>query len=203
MPPIPAGYAVAALKWRCLGDPDDMISTIGLDVVSASTPTPSEVANLVSTAWLSAWPASILSNLYTFLGTDVTFGPQPGEGPSGQDVRAVVGTITTPPPASNTALLIKKLTALGGRRNRGRMYLPAGNTEEQAIDHNGMIQTAAVPVYQTRMDSFYSALVASAPTLQPVILHGPTVAGVAPAEPTVMTGFSAQPQVATHRRRMR
>ncbi len=211
MPPIPDGYAVASLKWLAAGDQQPMICTLGLDVVSASSPTPSEVANLVSTAWLSAWAITTLSSLYTFIGTEVTFGPQPGEGPSAEDVRASVGTLAASPLTSNTALLVKKLTALGGRRNRGRMYLPGGYVGEVDVDQNGFITVANTAILQARMANFYSNLVVPAPTLQPVILHQgerlnpgvrPAAFGPAPP-PTPMTSFSVQRQVGTQRRRMR
>jgi hypothetical protein len=211
MPPIPAGYAVASLQWTCQGDTEKMVCTLGLDVLSASSPTPTEVAALVSTAWLQAWTPAMLSSLYTFVGTSVTFGPQPGEGPSAEDVEASVGTLGVAPLTSNTALLVKKLTALGGRRNRGRMYLPGGYLGEVDVDQNGFVTAANTAILQARMVSFYNALVTPAPTLQPVILHqGERLnPGVRPAQfgpappPTPMTSFSVQRQVATQRRRMR
>ncbi len=201
MPPIPAGYAIGSLRWTCVGDPEPHVSTIGLDVVSASTPTPAQVADLLSTAWISAHPAGALSALYVFIGSTVTFGPQPGEGPSAEDVRNVPGTAsnsTAPPPTSNVSLLVKKSTALGGRRNRGRMYLPAGYLKETDIDQNGWMIESTRGVYQARMDAFLSNLTTPAPTLNPVILHSDAL-----VEPTPITSFTVQRQVATQRRRMR
>jgi hypothetical protein len=178
-----------------------MVCTLGLDVLGASAPNPAQVANLVSTAWLNSFPAAGLSSLYTFIGTAVTFGPQPGDGPSAEDPTVSAGTASTstnPPPTSNVALLVKKLTALGGRRNRGRMYLPAGYVSETNIDQNGFMSEATRVGYQTKIDAFLSALVTPAPSLVPVVLHSDVA-----LEPTVISSFAFQRQVATQRRRMR
>jgi hypothetical protein len=84
------------------------------------------------------------------------------------------------------------------------MYLPGGYLGEGTVDQNGFLTTADRAIFQAKMDAFFSALVASAPTLVPHIIHTGVSGGpVGAPPPTAMTSFAVQLQVATQRRRMR
>ena len=106
---------------------------------------------------------------------------------------AVVGTVTGDPMTPQVAYLIKKLTALGGRRNRGRMYLPGAN--ESKVDGSGNVSSAFVTTLQTAFDNFMTDL--GAADIGFVILHSDG------GTPTDITGGIAEPKVATQRRRLK
>ncbi len=104
-----------------------------------------------------------------------------------------VGTVTGDGMTPQVAYLIKKLTALGGRRNRGRMYLPGAN--ESKVDGQGNVSSSFVTSLQTAADWFFTDL--GTADIGLVILHADS------STPTDVTGLTAQAKVATQRRRLK
>lgn len=96
----------------------------------------------------------------------------------------------TPP---NVAYLVKKATGIGGRQNRGRMYIP-GATEAD-IDNGGNISTSQYNTIQTDVNAFLAAL--DALEAEMVILHNSS------SDPTTVTRLDLDSRVATQRRRLR
>lgn len=195
---IPVDHALARLVWTASGDAEPMISTIGLELAPGTT-SPTAVATAVGLAWSTAWPAASLSNLYTFVGVSLTIGPQPGTGPSADVFTNTAGTSASAMLPSNCAILVRKITALGGRENRGRMFLPAGYLAEGSVDHNGVISGAVLTSMQSQMNSFQSGLVASPLIDNTSVLH----AVGSPSAPTTITALTVQTKIATQRRRLR
>lgn len=99
----------------------------------------------------------------------------------------------------NNACLIRKRTALGGRKNRGRMYvpyvLPEGN-----VDNSGIIAGTRVTAIQTAADDFQDDLLAGdpGPSIPMVVLHS-----VSTDTPTPITTLEVDNLLATQRRRLR
>lgn len=96
------------------------------------------------------------------------------------------------------ALLIKKNSGLGGRRNRGRMYLPW--PAEGDIDTNGRLLAPMLTVLQTtaaQLASLDGGGSSGGNFSGLFILHD-----AGPFPPTAITGFAASPVVATQRRRL-
>lgn len=195
---IPNGFALARLIWTAAGDPEPMISTIGLELTPGPT-TPFVLASAIRTAWTGAWAPASLSNSYTFKGVSVTMGPQPGTGPTADSLIDSIGTSVSAMLPSNCAILIRKVTALGGRENRGRMFLPAGYLAEGSVDQNGVIAGATVTSMQAQMNAFQAAVIGSPLFDNTVVLHGTASASA----PTVITDLTVQSKIATQRRRMR
>jgi hypothetical protein len=100
------------------------------------------------------------------------------------------GTVSAPP---NVAFLIEKNTALGGRRNRGRFYMPG--VPEAGVADNGFVETTTLGNLTTGAADFLARI--QAEVLQMVVLH------TGPSLPTVVTSLTPDPQVATQRRRLR
>lgn len=101
----------------------------------------------------------------------------------------------SPPP--QVTYLITKNTQLSGRRNRGRMYLPASN--EAGINQNGGLAAGEITVLNTMATALQAAQVpAGGNNLQePVILHSQ-----APSTPTPVISHNVGAFVATQRRRL-
>jgi hypothetical protein len=99
-------------------------------------------------------------------------------------------------------MLVRKNTALGGRKNRGRVYVPAGVLPEVGSNQAGFIDVADVAAWQGRWDDWFDAIVAA--DYNPYLYHqyDPDL-GELPEVPTAITAFAVQPQIATQRLRMR
>ena len=118
--------------------------------------------------------------------------------------------------APNAAVLIHKRSAVGGRRNRGRMYLP-WYTTDAGVDELGNLNSAELNAIQTTMTAYRVAIAGDANLGDMVILHdsskytvtrpSPTVkqitrTTVVTPSPTVITALVCDPRIATQRRRM-
>jgi len=108
-----------------------------------------------------------------------------GEDRAGGDLAGVA----TP----QVAFLLRKRTAMGGRMNRGRMFLPG--VPEGAVDGAGVVVPEMITDLQTACDAFLAAI----DTLEGemVILHS------ASSDPTSVISLQADSRVATQRRRLR
>lgn len=105
----------------------------------------------------------------------------------------------------NVAFLFKKTTGVGGRKNRGRMYLPFALATSD-VSENGTIAGAAVSGGTTQSTAFLAGLVADATAM---VIENKTLDTSGPkpfvtaitSGPTVLT-FAAEATVATQRRRL-
>lgn len=203
---IPENYYQCKLRWSLTGDMEEMISTIG---VVGNDPGPRdviEVAHAVLSAWEGAFPsATSLLNVYTLLGCDVTEGSATGDGQVGTYEEHHAGGGTTAALPSNCALLVTKKTALGGRHNVGRMYLPAGYLGETSVNPIGELDASVWSAMKSNCDQFMENLKDSNTAVgqpiadfQPVIFHGE-----AGRTPTPITSLEPARRIATQRRRMR
>lgn len=166
-----------------------------------------ECADAVQNAWNGSWPIMADNNCTAeppeILLGDGTTSPlyALAAGPP------VVGTSNIACPSPNIAMLIKKTTALAGRKNRGRMYLPF-HLDESGIDEKGLITGDAPGLAATATSIFMDALVAN--DLPMVIANRATAIDGATGKKYVsayhtgatVTGFNMEPYVATQRRRM-
>lgn len=118
---------------------------------------------------------------------------------------AVPGTggIATTGTAPHTALLIRKHTALAGRRNVGRMYLP-GVTEED-IDQAGSVNSTYLAAAETAVDAFFGLITQYNPEIVHSKQYDPEEEAVPPTPPapTPITSLSVDNFCATQRRRLK
>lgn len=107
------------------------------------------------------------------------------------------GSSTTNSLPPNCAVLVHKRTALGGRRNRGRWYIPwcIGETD---VDENGTLTPAKATTIQNACSAFLTALSSSSTPM--VVLHSVGKSVVPPA--TMVTSMTVDPLIATQRRRL-
>lgn len=93
----------------------------------------------------------------------------------------------------NNAYLVRKRTALGGRANRGRLYLPG--VDENNVNEAGQVGDTASGLIQDAIDDWEAAL--ETIEMPMVILH--TGSG----DPTPVTSLIVDNTLATQRRRLR
>ena len=113
-------------------------------------------------------------------------------------------TSTTVPP--NVAVLIKKSTALGGKHNRGRTYIPF-LVDVSHVSENGTIDTGTLNTIQTAVTAFFNALTAASIPMciankvfnVPLPPHFVTSVNTGP----LVTSYVVETLVATQRRRLR
>lgn len=191
---IPTGYAQANVMYSGPGVDGYAEVTLGLDV-SGFPNTPNDAATAVYNAFASTDLLNALSASWSLEGVRVKFGPQ-ATGPTGELMFSEAGTAATDSVVSNVAVLVQKVTAMGGRAGRGRLYMP-GIVETQ-VATNGII-TGTLHGY---FDAGFTNLLSGLQTLNldPVLLHA---AGSPIGSPTPITAFVVQSKVATQRRRLR
>lgn len=158
---------------------------------------PGDVAEILYTEYEDAFIPAAESFLlgWTFQGVSVTKGP---------DATPVIGERLVPKSGSssakghtcNSALLVRKNTAGGGRKNRGRMFVVPFDLEEEIVDIAGQILPAEVANYQIQWNAFQLGIETAG--VFPWLLHSDSADA-----PTPITSFSVQTLLATQRRRMR
>lgn len=177
-----------------------MYCTFGVD--NTGNGTVDAVASHVAHAWATGFRASSQSDqvrpafAFAQLGTEAgdTVVAQAAVGINGGDSRTLA--------PQNCAMLARKLTNLGGRKNSGRMFLPW--VFEQEVDNTGVMDPNAVTKFSTDLNNFLLALAdvaVNGPTPM-VILHNEDIHGVT-IPPTSVAGLVLDHVIATQRRRMR
>ena len=127
-----------------------------------------------------------------------------GPGPEVAEVRVPIeGTGNNLTVPCNCCILVRKNTAFGGRRNRGRIYMPAAFMPEITVDQAGFFDQLTATAWDDRWEDFRVGCVAA--DLLPVLFHQyDTDAPPDPLPaPTLITSFTTQTQLATQRNRMR
>lgn len=115
------------------------------------------------------------------------------------DVGTLAGSKAGSAITANTAVLVKKLTGSGGRRNRGRMFFPC--PVEGDVNHQGQLTNLARSEWEADVAKLLPGGVihtAFGFLGEPVLLHE-----AGSQTPTPITGLVVDPRVATQRRRLR
>jgi hypothetical protein len=198
---IPPGFGQVLLPFKHEALARSALVTYGLDLSDVG-------GDYAQTANLQ--PVIFTNNWGTELDSQVTVGPATIRvGQDGGDPLSVEGSDTQvgeessgmlPP---NCALLVRKATSLGGRRGRGRCYIP-WVTQENAVDDVGTLDGGSLTARQSDATNWLLDLQAGTtgdfPTPM-VILHDSSGAGVEPS-PSVVTGLNVDALIATQRRRL-
>lgn len=190
--PVPDGYIDVFYGISVQGDSDLMGVTMGWAV--GDIPTEEELLG-----HYNRWVALVRPRLNTTLsfplcrasaGTlsgDYTLEVAPDP--------VLAGTAGTAPLPNNCAVLVAKISTSGGRRNRGRMYIPC--PAETAVDGAGVLSTGERGAWQTAMNAWIEGEF-TAGWGSPAILHQ-----TPPYAPTTITNLVVRSKIATQRRRMR
>lgn len=188
---IPDGYAQMNVKFTGLGVPTGAEVTFGVSL-NLFTGEPADAADEVNDLWVTTFGPQQTGQVGV-LAVLAKFGPNdsgpaaevPGSGTSG------AGTTSAP---ANFSVLVKKSTALGGRKGSGRMFIPGIN--EATVGPQGLLDGATVTNWQTAATNFYNGLITA--DLPMVLLHSDPV-----DSPLLVQSLSVQSIGATQRRRMR
>lgn len=185
---IPEGYAQANFIFSGAALPNGAQITLGVDLGSL-VGTPSSLAQLIYDDF-----SVVIANLAGSVAlTELLLKIGPSEtGPTGTASGSLVGggadTV-----APNTAFLVSKHTGIGGRRGRGRWFLPGVSAGD--VNNAGEVNGAQITAMDADLVTFHAALISDG--FIPVLLHtGPMV-------PSAITSFETQAFVATQRRRLR
>lgn len=199
---IPPGFAQVVFEHDLVGDPETMITTLGVELDSASGANADDIANDMLGAYGASFQGMInsgyvISGVTAYVGQD---GPAPLVVTS--DAAGFEGDVTGAVLPPNCAVLCRKRTDLAGRRGRGRMYIPGA--AEGTVDEVGNLTTVSLTAWQQSADAFYDRLTSAigARWYPPVVLHRSEGIGTEPA-PTPITQFVVERKIATQRRRLR
>lgn len=191
---IPAGYSQVNILWTGGGIPTGAQTTFGLDNQGSSF-TPAQIANSVVVAYNTGDLVQFQSSTIGGATVLVKNGPV-STGPSAEAGSFGPGTGSSMAVPPNSAVLIQKVTALGGRAGRGRMYWPGW--PEGNVDSAGVLGEPTRTNFEAEIQAFFDLLALG--DLSPVLLHAE---GSPISTPTPITSFQVSPTMATQRRRLR
>jgi hypothetical protein len=197
---IPAGFAEATYRYTLAGDPQVMTVSVGVDH-DGSVDAETLAGNLYVP--MGVWVGSAWGSDYALTGVSVVMNVG-GVLTEGEVNVITPGVAATNHPVQNTALLIRKVSGLAGRANRGRWYMPPGRLAEVDVNNFGLIDAVDLATIQGEVDSLLLDLETAGGVDNLVILHSevpPGVPSIVP--PTEITNLVVEQTVATQRRRLR
>lgn len=206
---IPDGYAQITHHFTGLNVPNGAAVVYG--VANGPDADANTVAEDLQDLWLDHVNARMTSDV-SLQSTTTKLGPN-DVGPIGffnDGPHPGAQSATSNPP--NVSYLVAKRTALGGRRNAGRIFIPG--TDADVIDDAGQLGSVFFDAFQDDLNDWLTALDTATYTM--VLFHGPktewqliggqprrvAIAGAIPA-PTVVSVLELGDTVSTQRRRLR
>lgn len=202
---IPPGFGLGTWQFRWSGSARPWVVTCGLDLTGAAGDFAGVALEQSASITQAGGFLAYLDSQCVYEHYTLRVGADPGPGPTFVVPRGEVGErVGSSPPVAITAL-VRKNTAQGGRRGRGRMYF-TGVFDEDDIDELGTFNSGTMTSLQDAATSMFISLrdgLGGSPTPTPaVILHDSEGLGAEPA-PTECTSFVVQALAGTQRRRMR
>lgn len=191
---VPDGYAHVAVEMVLAGLSRPAYVTFGVSNTAATQ----AGINAVFDAFTDSLSARMDTSV-TMRAAIGAFGTTSGEPLSLRSSLAAVagGAALTSLPA-NCALLIHKFTGRGGRRGRGRMFIPWG-VDEGTCDEAGVIQASAITAWNTALETWRGRQVSEGSPL--CVLHN-SEGNSAPGGPDDVSALVASPIISTQRRRV-
>lgn len=198
---IPEGFAQITLPLRHVSQSREAVVTFGVEwagVIGAS-----QECDDIFASWVQF--------IGPFIDEGVIQGPvRASVGTSSGENVSVAGNTTfvasgiSAKMPSNVALLVRKLSSRGGRRGRGRMYVPWLLTDTE-VDDVGNVLPASRTNLQTAFNNFLTDLAAASPTgpFAPMYLLHSDGGSTNPGSPNLVTALQVDSLVATQRRRLR
>lgn len=198
MATVPAGFVEATFIFNVTGSARNSTWSCGFDFSDFNTLSPNnmaeEIYNRFTTTGRPYLPANIVTG-WSFLGVSVI--KMLEDGPLiGQFLSTKTGTLSGAPVPANGAMLLGKATNTGGRRGRGRAFLPPCHIVETGYDGMGFTNSGTVATVLALYTAAFADLVSV--DIDPVLFHASP-----PYTPSLITGWSMSSQLATQRRRMR
>jgi hypothetical protein len=197
---IPAGYGNILIPMKHAGTPRPAAITVG-----AALPELTFITDTYCDAVLAEWQTAFGSQTDSHLTVGpikVQVGESDGTSYTVEGESTYTGTSSADKLPSNCAVIVEKVTARGGRRGRGRVYMPWWINEGN-VDETGNIPLASRTPIKTAWDTFAAAMTAGpgAFTASPlVLLH--SAGSTAVPDPDPITGFVVDPIIGSQRRRL-
>ncbi len=188
---IPAGYAQVNLIFTGAGVPRGAQVTFGVGGTLSAAALPA-TADLVANTWLARIAPRIPSTV-TLSSVRVKLGPN-DTGVAIERSYAHAGLKNTEVDSPQVTILVRKVTARGGRQGRGRMFHPG--VEEGSTLSGGLFLASALASLITSFENFRTDLANAAVPM--VLLHNDPL-----LLPDTITSLDVQQLVATQRRRLR
>lgn len=187
---IPSGYA--QLNFRMTGDncPTGAEVVIGVDNTEED-----QGAATLAAAGIAIWVeamAPVLADSVTLSSVLAKKGPN-STGAFAEVASGITGSGSWGAIPPQSAVLINKVTALGGRKNRGRSFWPGAN--EANVGENGTLTGGELSDWQDAADLFASDLEDA--HIPMVILHASA------GTPTPVTSYQVSTLIGTQRDRIR
>lgn len=191
---IPSDYAQVNLMFTGLAAPLGAQITFG--VQNAESLWPETIGERVLTLWEGAELDDRQSSAISLTGCLVKVGP------NATGAQALVsanipgkGNAESAPP--NVAAIIRKQTQFGGRKGRGRLYMPG--IAEANITSTGTMSGTPLTAMQTSWSTFLTGLLEE--DIPMVLLHSEQDGGLTP--PYVVSSLLVESRIGTQRRRNR
>lgn len=193
--PIPVGNCEVWFQYQIVGDNEPMYTHLAYSM----TDSPDQAAvDAGFTAFQNLFK-TITTNDSVLVGGHILVGSDPGTVRWESSLTPVVGTVSGVNVPQNTAFLVRKQTELGGRRNRGRMYIPG-------VPESWCTGAGVVPIGNvTTINTVVSALTVGGSIVTAFgFLGGPVLLHQSDSQtPTAVVDLQCQRVVATQRRRLR
>lgn len=193
---IPPGYAECSIEFWLAGYLRPAVITQGVKITGASDGSGNTVADQFDNAFTTPLLALFDANV-TVRNAKAVIGQDGGDPIVQVSTNAGPGTSSRESTAPALALMVTKNTALGGRKNRGRNYMPWALADSDVAE-NGAVNPTRLTSWQTALDTYLDNLEGGAGSL----LDGAYILHTDPlTAPTQVTGFSPNPAIRTQRRR--
>lgn len=210
MPFIPVGYGQATVNFAGANVPHGAAIVVGFANVIAQD---ADTCAAVILGNFSVAVPNMCTSDVSLISVDVKLGDNE-TGPIGSAAGAAVpGAAGSTSLSPGTAVLVEKLTPMGGRRGKGRMYWPG--VYEGWVDDSGGYVGGVLAQLQAFMDTLFDDMETSDTPF--FLLHSPSYSWVllngrprrvyeeldTAGEPTGCTSLLVDPIIATQRRRLR
>jgi hypothetical protein len=197
----PPGFAACSYELRHSLMSRSAFITFGCDPTATD---PNAIATSLAAAFAATGSLfTIIDSNVQLQSTRVALGTDGTEDIIGTSPQLVACTLAGSTAPANCAALVHKRTARGGRRGRGRLYIPwcilVADLGESGIISGTRITTitAAVAAWSAQVTSLVGP---------PVVLHRPSTPGTAhptvPGSPNPVTSYVVDPLIGTQRRRL-
>jgi len=188
---IPDGYGQATLNFDFISGPSNPMAIV--HGYSHAGVNPAGHAGVIMGLWRDQWmPGPDVTNNLLFKGVDCVEDTEHALGSATTNTVGPSSDVALPP---QVAILVQKQTGLGGRKNRGRMYIP-GCTNASLIE-GGFLLGAAQIRLQENIDDYLLGLETN--DLNMVVLHSTLGLGT----PATVVTLTVDSVCATQRRRVR
>lgn len=195
---IPSGYALAAWQFTSANGTAPFVTTCGVSVPSSVPADLVDVANSLFTEYANELLPATHTQM-TLERVSLQVDTAGGLASYDSDLSSEGGGDSSAPMPYAAAIIMRKITAVGGRAGRGRMFLP-GTASENVVDQNGIVDSVQRAALNTAMENLWDQHAVTIPTSNPVLLHDEASPVTAPS---TITSFQCSTLVGWIRDRIR